>query len=123
MEENRSAVGMSEKETFDLLPSENGSLIHKLTFLTLVKTSNKIYRPKKGANINGVNLFCHQNLNYSNGSTTRIHMDLSLTMSKAKYGILCISSDRQNHLKNILETLHRMHQKHRQRRGVQSCIR
>ena len=110
---------MSEKATFELLPSENGSLIHKLAFLTLVRT----YRPKKGANINGVNLletrysceamkkiygntiipiissndklflnrhfhFCHQNMNYSNGSTTRIHMDLSLTMSKAKCGIL-----------------------------------
>ena len=113
---------MSEKATFELLHSENGSLIHKLAFLTLVKTSNKIYRPKKVANINGVNLletrysceamktiygntiiliissnnnlfikrhfhFCHQNMNYSNG---RIHMDLSLTMSKAKYGILCM---------------------------------
>ena len=118
MEENRSAVGMSDKANYELLPSDTGSLIYKLAFLTLVKTSNKIYRPKKGANINGVNLletryscetmrkiygstiipiissndklflkrhfqYCHQNMNYSNRSTTRVHMDLSLTISKA----------------------------------------
>ena len=56
IEENRSAVGKSEKATFELLPSESRSFITKLAFLILVKSSNKIYRPKKGAIINGVSL-------------------------------------------------------------------
>ena len=56
IEENRLVVGKSEKATFELLPSEHQSLIYKLAFLTLVKSSNKIYRPKKGAIINGVSL-------------------------------------------------------------------
>ena len=56
IEENRLVVGKSEKATFELLPSEYQSLIYKLAFLMLVKSSNRIYRPRKGAIVNGVSL-------------------------------------------------------------------
>ena len=92
----------------------------------LVKSSNRIYRPKKGAIVNGVSLLetrytsegmqkiygitiipiisssdklflkrhlhlCHTYA--TSESNSRIHKYLSLTLCKAKYGILAITSD------------------------------
>ena len=56
IEDNRLVIGKSEKANFELLPSEHQSLIYKLAFLMLVKSSNRIYRPKKGAIVNWISL-------------------------------------------------------------------
>ena len=56
IENNRRAVSESPKAGCELLPSENNSLMHKLAFLTLVKSSNKLHRPKKGGIVNGISI-------------------------------------------------------------------
>ena len=56
IEDNRKAVSESSKAGCELLPSENKSLMHKLAFLTIIKSSNKVHRPKKGGIVNGVSI-------------------------------------------------------------------
>ena len=56
IEDNRIAIGKSEKPNYELLPSEHQSLIYKLAFLMLVKSSNRIHWPKKGGIVNGISL-------------------------------------------------------------------
>ena len=126
IEDNRKAVSESVKAGYELLPSENQSLIHKLAFLTIIKSSNKIHRPKKGSIVNGISilktryttsamqqvygstvvpivssndkLFLKRHFFYAHtyarsDSNLRVHTDLSLTLSKAKYVVISVTSD------------------------------
>ena len=56
IEDNRKAVSESVKAGYELLPSENQSLMHKLAFLTIIRSSNKVHRPKKGGIVNGISI-------------------------------------------------------------------
>ena len=56
IEDNRIAISKSVKASYELLPSENQSLIYKLAFLMIVKSSNRIHRPKKGGIVNRISL-------------------------------------------------------------------
>ena len=56
IEDNKIAISKSVKASYEVLPSESQSLIYKLAFLMIVKSSNRIHRPKKGGIVNRISL-------------------------------------------------------------------
>ena len=78
----------------EFLPKECTSLLMKLAFLVLVKTSNAIHVPKRGSNVEG--LFIHKT-RYSHSAMTLIFQSQILPI---------ISSKDRNLLKRLFELNH-----------------
>ena len=87
-------VKRNPKALTEFLPKETTSLLMKLAFLVLVKTSNSIYVPKRGSNVEG--LFIHKT-RYSHSAMNKIFKSQILPV---------ISSKDKNLLKRIFELNH-----------------